>query len=80
MGWPKPLCQHQVGGAFVVRDLKAAKKPYHAPAFQVLDAGAAQAELETAGAALDANARQMLSVLKRGLNEKVSATPSGSRD
>lgn len=64
----------------MVRDLKAAKKPYSAPSFQVLDAGAAQAELEANGALNDANARQMLSVLNQPRDGKPSPAPSGLRN
>jgi hypothetical protein len=70
---------NRVGGAFVVRDPKAAKKPYSAPAFQVLDAGAAKAELEATGASNDANARQLLSVLNQTRDGKPSPTPSAER-
>lgn len=63
----------------MVRDPKAAKKPYSAPAFQVLDAGAAKAELEATGAMNDANARQMLSVLNQKLDGKPSPTHSAQR-
>ena len=58
------------------RDLKAAKKPYSAPSFQLLDAGAAKAELEATGSSNDANARQMLSVLNRPRDAKPSPPPS----
>ena len=63
----------------MVRDPKAAKKPYSAPAFQVLDASAAKAELEATGAMNDANARQMLSVLNQKLDGKPSPTDSAER-
>jgi hypothetical protein len=65
-----------VGGASVDRDLKVAKKPYSAPAFQVLDAGAAKAELEAPASSDDANVRQMLSVLKRPSDGKPAPAPS----
>jgi hypothetical protein len=63
----------------VVRDPKAAKKPYSPPSFQILDAGAAKAELEAIGASSDENARQILTVLNQQQVEKPSSTPSGSR-
>jgi hypothetical protein len=56
----------------VVQDLKAAKKPYSAPAFQILDAAAAKIELEAASASHDANARQMLSVITQELERTAS--------
>ena len=58
------------------RDLKAAKKPYSVPAFQVLDVAAAKAELEASGSSDDANTRQMLSVLNRPRDAKPSPPPS----
>jgi hypothetical protein len=58
------------------RDLKVAKKPYSAPSFQVLAAGAARAELEAAGTPDDAKARQMLSVLNRLADGTPSPAPS----
>jgi hypothetical protein len=63
----------------VVRDLKAAKKPYSAPSFQVLDANAAKAELEASEALNDENARQMLSVLNQPRAGKPSPPPSPLR-
>jgi hypothetical protein len=70
---------YRVGGALVVWDPKAAKKPYRAPAFQILDAGAAKAELEATGAMNDANARQILSVLNQKRDGKPSPTDSAER-
>lgn len=58
------------------RDLKVAKKTYSAPSFQVLDAGAAKAELEATGTPDDENARQMLSVLNRRGDGKPTPAPS----
>ena len=55
------------------RTLKIAKKPYSAPSFQILDAGAAKTELEGTGISNDGNARQMLSVLKHQLEGKLSS-------
>ena len=60
------------------RDFKAAKKPYSAPSFQVLDAGTAKAELEASGSMDEANARQMLSVLNQPRDGKPSPVPSTS--
>ena len=48
----------------MVRDLKAAKKPYAAPSFEVLDAATAKVELEATGASPDVNARQMWSAIR----------------
>jgi len=62
----------------VVQDLKAAKKPYSAPAFQILDAAAAKIELEAASASEDANARQILSVVNRELERgQIECHPPG---
>ncbi len=58
------------------RDLKVAKKPYNAPSFQVLDTGAAEAELQATGTPDDENARRMLSVLNRPRDGKPSPAPS----
>jgi hypothetical protein len=69
----------RVGGASVDRDLKVAKKPYSAPSFQVLDAGAAKAKLEATGTPDDENARQMLSVLNQPLDREPSPAPSISK-
>ena len=60
----------------VDRDPKVAKKPYSAPVFQVLDAGAAKAKLETTRASNDANVRHMLSVLKHPRDGKPSPATS----
>lgn len=56
----------------MVRDLKPAKTPYRPPSFEVVDAGAAKAELEALGALQDDNARQMLSVANQQLDGKTS--------
>ncbi len=63
----------------MVRNLKAAKKPYSAPSFEVLDASAAKAQLEATGQLQDDNARQMLTVLSQSRDGKPSPVPSGSR-
>jgi hypothetical protein len=62
----------------VDREPKVAKKPYSAPAFQVLDADAAKAELEATGPSNDVNVRQMLSVLNQPGDRKPSPAPSTS--
>ena len=64
----------------MVRDPKAAKKPYSAPSFQILDASAAKAELETTGESDDVNVRRMLSTLKQPRDGKPSSAPSASRN
>jgi hypothetical protein len=69
----------RVGGASVVQDLKVAKKPYNAPSFQVLDAGAAKAELEAAEESNDADTRQMLAVLNQPNDGKPAPAPSAAR-
>lgn len=55
----------------MARDLKAAKKPYSAPVFRVLDAGTAKAELEATGASQDANAGQLMSAINQQLDGKI---------
>jgi hypothetical protein len=65
----------KIGGVSVVRDLKAAKKPYAAPCFEVLDAAAAKVELEAIGASSDVNARQMRSVIKEQIEKKTAHPP-----
>ena len=62
----------------VVRDIKIAKKLYRAPALQTLEPAAAKAKLEAARGPLDAEARQMLSVLNHGRVEKRSAAHPAS--
>ena len=57
------------------RNLKVARKPYSAPSFQVLDTGAAKAELQ-ATVTPDENARRMLSALNRPRDGKPSRAPS----
>ena len=63
----------------VDRDLKIERKPYSAPAFQVLDAAAAKAELEAAGASDDPNTQEMLAVLNQPRAGKPSPVPSSLR-
>jgi hypothetical protein len=63
----------------VVRDFKPAKKPYSPPSFEVLDASAAKAELESLGALQDDNARQMLSVANQQLEGKTSPPQSAGQ-
>ncbi|MGH9552439.1 MAG: hypothetical protein ACRD3W_23835 [Terriglobales bacterium] len=53
----------------VVQDLKTAKKPYRAPALRIMEPAAAKAKLESRRQPQDAEARQMLSVLKHRLVE-----------
>ncbi|MGA9813777.1 MAG: hypothetical protein WBQ64_13415, partial [Terriglobales bacterium] len=48
----------------VVRNLRIAKKLYCAPALRILEPAAAKAKLEVSRHPQDADARQMLSVLK----------------
>ncbi|MGC2184327.1 MAG: hypothetical protein WA637_13685 [Terriglobales bacterium] len=64
----------------MVRDSKTAKKPYRAPALRILEPAAAQAKLEAVRDPLDAEARQMLSVLKHRLVEERSAAHSVSNN
>lgn len=64
----------------MVRDPKAAKKPYSPPSFQILDASAAKAELEAAGASNDVNGRRILSVLNQPRDGEPSPAPSTSRN
>jgi hypothetical protein len=79
LGWPIGTVEPGSGGASVDRDLKVAKKPYKAPSFQVVDAGAAKAELEASGPLNDENARKMLSVLNKPRDGKPSPPPSTAR-
>ena len=53
--------------------LKAAKKPYSSPSFNMLDAQAAQAELEAKGDPKEANIRKMLSAATERLKDKTKA-------
>ena len=53
------------------RDPKAAKKPYSAPSFRMLDAPAAQTELKAKREPKDANVQKMLSFIDRQLNAGV---------
>ncbi|MGH9547055.1 MAG: hypothetical protein ACRD23_17760 [Terriglobales bacterium] len=61
----------------MVRDLKAAKKPYAPPSFEVLDAAAAKLELEVTGVSPDANTRHMWSAITKQLDRKTAQLPRG---
>ncbi len=61
----------------MVRDLKAAKKPYAAPSFEVLDAATAKLELEATGASPDVNAGRMWSAIQKQLDKKTTHSPRG---
>ena len=50
------------------RKSKAAKKPYDAPSFRMLDARSAQAELKAKGDPKDANVHKMRSLMDQQLN------------
>ena len=56
----------------VVRDVKAPKKPYKAPSFDVIDINAAKEQLEAKTTPEDASAQQMLSLIDKQLKEKQS--------
>jgi hypothetical protein len=72
-------CETKVGGAIVVRDVKTPKKPYKAPSFEVLDINAAKAQLDAEITSKDdEDGRQMLSLIKRQLEEKKSTRDSAS--
>jgi len=60
----------------VVQDLKAARKSYSAPAFEVLDPSAAQAKLAAVEASKDGSAREILSVFKKQLEKQKFVEPS----
>lgn len=60
----------------MVQDSKSARKPYLAPAFEVLDPSAAQAKLATVDSPNDSSAQEMLSVSKEQLEKQKSAKPS----
>jgi hypothetical protein len=64
--------QTQGGGAMVVRDVKAPKKPYNAPSFDVIDINAAKEQLEAKTTPEDSSAQQMLSLIDKQLKEKQS--------
>jgi len=64
----------------VVRDAKAAKRPYSPPSFQLVDASTAKAELKAKGASKDVKVREMLSLIDKQLEEKGSRLQSASRD
>jgi len=49
---------------------KAAKKPYSAPSFVVLDASAAKAKLKAKGGPKDQNTQEMLSLVDEQLNRR----------
>jgi hypothetical protein len=61
---------------FVVQDLKAARKPYSVPTFEVLDPSSAQLKLAIVEASKDGSAREMLSVIKKQLEKQKSVKPS----
>jgi hypothetical protein len=54
----------------MARDVKPAKRPYTAPAFQVLDASAAKAELEAKGRPKDEKVQQMFSLIDEQSKKK----------
>ena len=54
----------------MARDVKPAKRPYTAPAFQVLDATAAKAELEAKGESKDENVQRMFSLIDKQPKKK----------
>lgn len=60
----------------MVRDPRAVKRPYRAPAFEVVDANIAQAELEAKAASEDVDVQEMLGVIKRRLERTASISDS----
>jgi hypothetical protein len=62
----------------VVQDVKAARKPYRAPAFEVLVPSAAQAKLATVEASKDGSAQEMLSVSNKQLEKQTSIAQSAT--
>jgi hypothetical protein len=67
---PKSRYQDRDGGAMVVRDPKAGKRPYIAPTFEIVDATSARAALNTKGVATDPGIPQMLSAIDEQLDGK----------
>jgi hypothetical protein len=49
---------------FLIQDLKATRKPYHTPSFQVLDPVAARAKLVAQKTPQDSNGRKMLAEIE----------------
>ena len=67
----------------MVRDPKAVKRPYIAPAFEIVDADAARAALNVRGDATDPNVLQMLSLIdeqRKGKTRRILKTHSPSID
>lgn len=67
----------------MVRDPKAVKRPYIAPAFEIVDADAARAALNVRGDATDPNVLQMLSLIdeqREGKTRSILKTHSPSID
>ena len=65
----------------MVRDPKAVKRPYIAPAFEIVDADAARAALNVRGDATDPNVLQMLSLIdeqREGKTRSILKTHSPS--
>ena len=60
----------------MVREIKAAKKSYSAPSFQVLDPAAVKVKLEAVGESRDVGARKILSVIDTQLKRKTAARHS----
>jgi hypothetical protein len=56
----------------VVRDPKAVKRPYIAPAFEVIDANVAKAELQARAAVEDVEVQKILGVIERQLKGTAS--------
>jgi hypothetical protein len=56
----------------VVRNPKAAKRPYAAPSFEVVDADTAKAELKANGESRDTDVQEMMSAIDRQLDGRTS--------
>jgi len=74
--WRGRVTKPKVGSVNAIRDVKAPKRLYSAPAFEVVDINGAKAQLETKATAEDASVRQMLSSINKRLEEKKSAPNS----
>lgn len=73
--WSTPHYKTKVGGAILVRDVKSPRKPYHAPSFEVIEIKTAKTKLE-AEVTSTGEARQMLSLIDKQLEDKTSAPNS----
>jgi hypothetical protein len=59
----------------VVREAKAAKRPYAAPSFEVVDAHTAKAELERESKGKDTHIQKKISAIDKRRDGKISTSP-----